>query len=58
MQFSLIESIRIYLEIDIAIIAIDDKSIAKLGRFPWTRTEYARLIKKLSEAGAKAVSSI
>ena len=40
---------------DIAIIAIDDKSIAELGRFPWTRTEYARLIKKLSAVGAKAV---
>lgn len=40
---------------DIAIIAIDDKSIAELGRFPWTRIEYARLIKKLSDAGAKAV---
>lgn len=40
---------------DIAIIAIDDKSIAELGRFPWTRTEHARLIKKLSDAGAKAV---
>jgi adenylate cyclase len=40
---------------DIAIIAIDDKSIAELGRFPWTRTEYARLITKLSEDGAKAI---
>ncbi len=40
---------------DIAIIAIDDKSIAELGRFPWTRTEYARLINKLSAAGAKAI---
>lgn len=40
---------------DIAIIAIDDKSIAELGRFPWTRTEHARLIKRLSDAGAKAV---
>jgi adenylate cyclase len=40
---------------DIAIIAIDDKSIGELGRFPWTRTEYARLLDKLSEAGAKAV---
>lgn len=40
---------------DIAIIAIDDKSIAELGRFPWTRTEYARLIKALSDAGAKVV---
>jgi adenylate cyclase len=40
---------------DIAIIAIDEKSIGELGRFPWTRTEYARLLDKLSEAGAKAV---
>lgn len=40
---------------DIAIIAIDDKSIGELGRFPWTRTEYARLLNKLSAAGAKAV---
>ena len=40
---------------DIAIIAIDDKSIAELGRYPWTRTEYARLINTLSAAGAKAV---
>lgn len=40
---------------DIAIIAIDDKSIAELGRFPWTRTEYVRLLKQTSEAGAKAV---
>lgn len=40
---------------DIAIIAIDEKSIAELGRFPWTRTEYARLINQLSKAGVKAV---
>jgi len=40
---------------EIAIIAIDDKSIAELGRFPWTRTEYARLIESTSKAGAKAV---
>lgn len=40
---------------DIAIIAIDDKSIAELGRFPWTRIEYAHLISRLSDAGAKRV---
>ena len=40
---------------DIAIIAIDDKSIAELGRFPWTRTQYVRLIDRLSKAGAKAL---
>jgi adenylate cyclase len=40
---------------DIAIIAIDDKSIARLGRFPWSRTKYVPLLKRLSAAGAKAV---
>jgi adenylate cyclase len=40
---------------DIAIIAIDDKSIAELGRFPWTRTQYVRLLDRLSAANAKAL---
>jgi adenylate cyclase len=40
---------------DIAIIAIDDKSIAELGRYPWSRDNYAHLIDKLSAAKAKAV---
>ena len=40
---------------DIAIIAIDDKSIAELGRYPWTRTQYVRLIERLSRAVAKAL---
>lgn len=40
---------------DIAIIAIDDKSIAELGRFPWTRVEYAKLITRLTDARAKAI---
>ncbi|MDH3353647.1 MAG: adenylate/guanylate cyclase domain-containing protein [Chromatiales bacterium] len=39
----------------IAIIAIDDKSIAELGRFPWSRRHYIPLIENLSAAGAKAV---
>jgi adenylate cyclase len=39
----------------IAIVAIDDKSIKELGRFPWTRTQYVRLIEKLSAAGTKAL---
>ncbi|MEO8342176.1 MAG: adenylate/guanylate cyclase domain-containing protein [Gallionella sp.] len=40
---------------NIAIVAIDDKSIAELGRFPWTRTQYVRLIERVSAAGAKAL---
>ncbi len=40
---------------NIAIIAIDDKSIAELGRFPWSRVQYVRLLNRLSAAGAKVV---
>ena len=39
----------------IAIIAIDDQSIANLGRWPWSRDIHARLISKLAEANAKTI---
>lgn len=39
----------------IAIVAIDDESIAKLGRWPWPRTRIADVIKKVSDAGAKVI---
>lgn len=40
---------------DIVIIAIDDKSIAALGRFPWTRQQYVRLLERLEVARPRAV---
>jgi adenylate cyclase len=40
---------------DIVIIAIDDKSIAELGRFPWSRQLYVRLLDRLEAAKPKAV---
>jgi adenylate cyclase len=40
---------------DIAIIAFDEKSIAELGRYPWSRDSYAKLIDKLAAAKAKVV---
>lgn len=40
---------------DIAIIAIDDKSIAELGRFPWSRQQYVRLLERLEAAKPKAL---
>jgi adenylate cyclase len=43
------------LEPSIALITIDDKSIAELGRYPWTRSQYARLLERLKAAQAKAV---
>ncbi len=39
----------------IVIVAIDDASIAELGRFPWSRSNYLPLLKNLSNAGAKAI---
>ena len=39
----------------IAVIAIDDQSIANLGRWPWPRDIHAKLIDLLSAAKAKTV---
>jgi adenylate cyclase len=40
---------------EIGIVKIDEQSIAELGRFPWSRAQYVRLLDRLSAAGAKAV---
>lgn len=39
----------------IAVIAIDDQSIANLGRWPWPRDVHAKLIDKLASAKAKTI---
>ena len=39
----------------IAVIAIDDQSIANIGRWPWSRDIHAQLIDKLTEARAKTI---
>ena len=41
---------------DIAVIAIDDASIATLGRWPWPRDYHAALFEKLSKANASVIS--
>ena len=40
---------------DVVIIAIDELSMDRLGRWPWPRTTHARLIEKLREAGAETI---
>jgi len=42
----------------IAIIAIDDQSIANLGRWPWPRDLHAQMIDLLREGGAKVIASL
>ncbi len=39
----------------VAIIAIDDQSIANIGRWPWPRDVHAKLIDQLAEAKAKTL---
>ena len=39
----------------IILIGIDDKSIEKVGRWPWPRSYHGQLISALKEAGAKAI---
>ena len=40
----------------VAIIDVDDASLAEIGQWPWPRTEFATLIDKLAAAGAVAVA--
>jgi adenylate cyclase len=40
---------------NIVIAAIDEKSIEKLGRWPWSRNVLAMLVEKLSKAGAELI---
>ncbi|MEE9911818.1 MAG: adenylate/guanylate cyclase domain-containing protein [Deltaproteobacteria bacterium] len=37
------------------IAAIDEKSVSRLGRWPWPRTTMARLVNELKKGGARAV---
>ena len=39
----------------VTIVAIDDLSLQRLGRWPWSRRVHARMLERLTEAGARAV---
>ncbi|MEQ8234715.1 MAG: serine/threonine-protein kinase [Gammaproteobacteria bacterium] len=41
----------------IAVVAIDDKSIQNIGRWPWSRDIHAGMVERLSAAGAKAIGA-
>jgi CHASE2 domain-containing sensor protein len=41
----------------VAVIAIDDASIANIGRWPWSREVHARMADLLAGAGAKVVAN-
>ena len=39
----------------ILIVDIDDRSLAQLGAWPWSRETHARMVDRLTEAGAKTI---
>lgn len=41
---------------DVVIVAIDDASIATIGRWPWRRSVHAALLERLKAAGARGVA--
>lgn len=41
----------------VVILAIDDASVARIGRWPWPRDVHAKVIDQLTEAKAKVVAS-
>lgn len=40
----------------IVMAAIDDDSLKKIGRWPWTRTVWSRFIRKMNKFGAKVIA--
>ena len=40
---------------DIVIVAIDEKSLAEIGRWPWPRAVHATLVEKISASGPRAI---
>ncbi len=43
-------------QVPVALVVIDDKSIAALGRWPWSREQFAVLLRHLTAAGARVVA--
>lgn len=41
---------------DVVIVAVDDASVAQVGRWPWPRAIHAALLDRLRAAGARAVA--
>ncbi len=41
---------------DILIVAIDDHSVAELGRWPWPRREFVDLVRSITDGGARVTA--
>ncbi len=47
---------RTYQPVPVRIVDIDEESLRRQGQWPWPRTDVARLMRQLSDAGAAAIA--
>lgn len=50
------EAIPLPLADDILIVAVDERSLLELGRWPWPRERHVELLRRLRDAGAGAIA--
>src|SRR5262249_35769633 len=43
-------------DVPVALVVIDDQSIAELGRWPWSRSYFAAIVRQLQAAGARVIA--
>src|SRR5215470_5215273 len=43
-------------DVPVALVVIDDQSIAELGRWPWSRSHFATVVRRLTAAGARVIA--
>lgn len=46
---------RPYQEAPVRVVDLDEQSLARIGQWPWPRTQVAALVQRLEQAGAAAV---
>lgn len=46
---------RAYQEAPVRVVDLDEQSLARIGQWPWPRTQVAELVQRLEQAGAAAV---
>src|SRR5712692_2921293 len=42
--------------VPVVLVVIDDKSITELGRWPWSRSHFATVVRRLATAGARVIA--
>ncbi|MFI5346691.1 MAG: CHASE2 domain-containing protein [Elusimicrobiota bacterium] len=50
------EAPRPYVDAGVRVIDVDEESLARIGQWPWPRTQIAQLIRRLTDRGVKVVA--